>query len=64
MSLQDDIFDIQEALKRKPPEREAFNRVCSALYSLEEDADKRDKLLSDLVKGAVALRKVWEASNG
>jgi len=47
MSIQDDIFDIRDALKRKP-EKEAFERICQVLYSLEEDVVNYDKLCKGL----------------
>lgn len=56
MSLQDDIFDIRHALRRKPSERAAFDRLCDLLNEVEKENDERWRLLADLATGLRALK--------
>jgi len=48
MALQDDIFDVGEAVKDTPAEA-AFERICSALNALELDADNYVRLSDALM---------------
>lgn len=56
MSLQDDIFDIRHALRRKPAERAAFDRLCEVLNEIEQENDNSNRLLADLAAGLRALK--------
>lgn len=47
MSLQDDIYDVQEALKRRPGLREAFENIYRALCALENDQVRRALILNN-----------------
>lgn len=56
MALQDDIFDVQAALKRRKSEAAAFERITSHLYAMEHSAESSDKVLKALAQGIRALR--------
>jgi len=47
MSIQDDIFDVRDALKKKA-EKESFERIMKVFYRLEEDSIALDKLCDGL----------------
>ena len=55
MSLQDDIFDIEDALKGKP-EAEGFRRIVRALANFEEENDNLEKVFAALKRGAEAVK--------
>lgn len=59
MSLQDDIWDCQDALEGTDQE-EAFERVYKALAVFETRAEKAEKALERLRNGAYALRQLFE----
>lgn len=56
MGIQDDIFDVQDALKRKPEAAKAFERFCDYFYELEVAVGNQQKILSDIRNGALALK--------
>lgn len=59
MSLQDDIFDVRDALKNLP-EKQSFERIEKYLNSLEEANDEMIEFINGLKSGAKALRKLFE----
>jgi hypothetical protein len=40
MSLQDDIFDVKNALKRKPIDKAAFENIIRHLCNLEDRCER------------------------
>lgn len=59
MSIQDDIFDIQEALNKKPGLAKAFDNLCSYLGELEEAVETQQRTLTDIRKGAKAIKRLF-----
>lgn len=58
MGLQDDIFDVKDALKRKPEVAKSFERFCEYFYELEITVENQQKILSDIRNGALALKEL------
>jgi len=56
MGVQDDIFDVRHALKRKPEATKAFERFCDYFYELEIAVENQQKALSNIRNGALALK--------
>lgn len=56
MSLQDDIFDVREALKKSKPDLRAFDRIVEHMNSVEQVADNSTKVLGAIAEGMRALR--------
>lgn len=56
MSLQDDIFDVRDALK-KLPEAKGFDRIVEALNYYEVEYDKAAADLSAIRNGLRVLKK-------
>lgn len=54
MGIQDDIFDVKAALKRRP-EAPAFERICAHFFDLEVEADARGKIIDGLRDGLQAV---------
>lgn len=54
MSIQDDLFDVQAALKRKPEAR-AFGRLTVYLGQLEMQLERQREILDGLRAGLKAL---------
>lgn len=59
MSLQDDIFDVRDALKKRP-EAKGFDRIVEALNYAETTADEATKDLSAIRNGLRALKKLMK----
>lgn len=59
MALQDDIFDVQDALKGKP-ESKSFNRIIKHLNAIETNYETQEKVLSALGAGLRALNWIKE----
>lgn len=57
MSLQDDIFDVAAALKRRP-EAKAFKRLMTHLHTLEAREEIATMYLERIRAGYKALREV------
>lgn len=56
MSLEDDIFDVRDSLKRKPCELKQFNKIISHLSCTEEELSICSEELSILKKAFVILK--------
>jgi hypothetical protein len=59
MSIQDDIFDIQHALKNKP-EAKAFKKLWTYLYDLEEAVECLRKVASPVFQIARLVKEINE----
>lgn len=57
MSLQDDIFDIQDALKGKP-ELKTFKKVMKFYSAMEAEHDNNLKILDAVSTGIRALKYI------
>ena len=62
MSLQDDIFDVRDALKRKS-EKKGFDRIVAALNYYETEYDKLSEIVSDLRKGLGAIKTILASTD-
>jgi hypothetical protein len=58
MSIQDDIFDVADALKGKP-EAEAFDRICQHYFEVENNEEINGRILADIGRGLSALMAVY-----
>lgn len=58
MSLQDDIFDVADALK-KLPESGQFDNIMDVFNEMERDLEKARHQLSRLKAGALAIRELF-----
>lgn len=58
MSLQDDIFDIEEALKRKPNEKEKFHQLMLWLGQLEVERDILQEQVYSLKRAIKIVKEV------
>jgi hypothetical protein len=61
MSIQDDIFDVQDALKDKP-EAEAFERIYDHIGKVETRLLKAETTLDTIQDGAAALLSLAKSS--
>lgn len=59
MSLQDDIFDVETALKRKPNELKMFNKIITHLSNVEEELENNIRKVK-ILKEAIRIVKVKE----
>ena len=59
MALQDDIFDLQDALKGKL-EAKSLDRLLVVFYELEEENENLNKVVGALKEGARALKYLTE----
>jgi hypothetical protein len=59
MGIQDDIFDVSDALKNKP-EAKAFKRIVKYLAMLEKTDDENSNILSRLRDGFAAIRDLYK----
>jgi hypothetical protein len=57
MSLQDDVFDVQEALKGTPEQR-AFERIEAALWKYEAGCERYRKIMDAARSGFWAVQEV------
>jgi hypothetical protein len=57
MSIQDDIFDVEDALKDKP-EYEQFERVVTYLGNLERNLEVYNSFYRAAVDLRVAIQKI------
>jgi hypothetical protein len=55
LSIQDDIFDIEDALKDKT-EAKIFARLCEYLYAIEEDNSEKTAFVENIRKGIEAVK--------
>lgn len=55
MSLQDDIFDVQDALKRKPEARKQFDRLINHMNYCEVELEKEQNIVRDIKRGVKAV---------
>lgn len=61
MSIQDNIFDIQEALEGTPEEK-IFEELCQYLYALEEDHSAQAEALENIRKGMNSLKHLLDTA--
>lgn len=55
MSIQDDIFDVEDFLKEHGGPTEAFDRLYTRFGQIEARLEASEKLLTDIANGGAAI---------
>lgn len=63
MALQDDIFDITDALKGKP-EKKLFESLCQRFFETETELEKACDALNDIRRGWRAFQMIINTKEG
>ncbi|MBS3648793.1 hypothetical protein KEU06_09265 [Pseudaminobacter sp. 19-2017] len=64
MSIQDDIFDVEHALRRNPAMKKAFERIVTHLAAVERREEQARTHLLRLADGAKAFKELVDLGRG
>lgn len=59
MSIQDNIFDIEDALENNPEMLKVFEELMQYMYILERENAEKTQVLYDISVGVKALKSLF-----